>query len=224
MFTGIVEAMGTLVRAAPRDNGRELVIEAPAIAASLRPGASVAVAGVCQTVLAADARGFRVAAEAETLRVTTLGALAPGDPVNLERALAADGRFDGHLVLGHVDATARVAGVRTEGATRIVELEVEPGARPYVVPKGCVTVDGVSLTVGPQVQDGRFEIYLIPYTWEHTTLHRLHAGAAVNIETDVVGRYVAHMLARVGPRAGGAAAPDITWEALQRAFGGGSPA
>jgi riboflavin synthase len=221
VFTGIVAAIGTLRAVTPRGNGRVLAIDAPAIAAALRPGASVAVAGVCQTVLDADARAFRVAAEMETLRVTTLGALAPGDPVNLERALAADGRFDGHLVLGHVDATARVVAARAAGDTRVLELQVDAGARPYVVPKGCVTVDGVSLTVGPRVEDGRFELYLIPYTWEHTTLHRLRAGDAVNLETDVIGRYVAHMLGATGQaNASGA----FGWDTLQRAFGaGGEP-
>ena len=223
MFTGIVETVGTLRAVTPRGNGRVLDIDAEAIAATLRPGASVAVAGACQTVLDGDRRGFRVAAEAETLRVTTLGTLQAGDRVNLERAMAADGRFDGHLVLGHVDARARVDSVRTDGTTHVLAVEIEAAAREYVVAKGCITVDGVSLTVGPEVVDGRFELYLIPYTWEHTTLQRLRPGDLVNIETDVVGRYVAHMLRRVGAQAAGPGTPDITWEALQRAFGGGRP-
>jgi riboflavin synthase len=223
VFTGIVEAIGTLRAVTPRGNGRVLDIESPAIAPALRPGASVAVAGVCQTVLDAGPARFRVAAESETLRVTTFGTLQPGDAVNLERAMAADGRFDGHLVLGHVDARARVDAVRTDGTTHVVAVEIEPAAREYVVAKGCITVDGVSLTVGPEVAGGRFELYLIPYTWEHTTLHRLRHGDFVNIETDVVGRYVAHMLRRVGQQAAGPATPGVTWEALQRAFGGGRP-
>jgi riboflavin synthase len=229
LFTGIVEEIGTVRTVTPRGSGRVLDVRAPHIAPDLKTGASVAVAGACQTVLDADANGFRVAAESETLRVTTLGALAPGDPVNLERALAAGGRFDGHIVLGHVDATARVVATRTDGTTRVLELEVGAEARPFVVPKGCIAVDGVSLTVGPRVHDGTFELYLIPYTWEHTTLHRLQVGHRVNIETDVLGRYVAHLIGNQGSaslQAGGAAgAPprDLDWDTLQRAFGGDKP-
>lgn len=216
MFTGIVEEVGRVAAVGPRANGVVLAIEACHVTADLHPGASVAVQGVCQTVLDGDPRRFRVAAEMETLRVTTLGGLRPGDPVNLERALRADGRFDGHLMLGHVDGRGRVAAVRQEGRTWVLEVEVPPELRAYVVPKGCLAVDGVSLTVGPRVHEGRFELFLIPYTWEHTALRVLRPGAAVNIETDVVGRYVAHWLGRTGePGTAG-----ITWDALQRAFGG----
>jgi riboflavin synthase len=215
MFTGIVEEMGRIAAAAPHVNGVLLTIAAGRVLADLRPGASVAVSGVCQTVLQAGGRGFQVAAETETLRVTTLGTLRPGDRVNLERALPAGGRFDGHLVLGHVDGRARVVGVRAEGRTQVLELEVPPDLRPYVVPKGCIAVDGVSLTVGPRVHDGRFELFLIPYTWEHTALQDLRPGRDVNVETDIVGRYVAHLLGRTGePGAAG-----LSWEALERAFG-----
>lgn len=217
MFTGIVEEMGRVESATPKANGLELVIRAPKIASGLQPGASVAVAGVCQTVLASSGADFTVAAEFETLRATTLGDLRPGMPVNLERALQAGGRFDGHLVLGHVDARGRVAALRAEGRSRVLEIELPEELWPYVVPKGSIAVDGVSLTVGPRVRAGRFEIFLIPYTWEGTTLQRLRAGNAVNIETDIIGRYVEALLGRAGePGAGG-----LAWDALQRAFGKG---
>jgi riboflavin synthase len=215
MFTGIIEEVGRVIAVSPQANGVLLDIAAERVIADLKPGASISVQGVCQTVLACDERGFRVAAEAETLRVTTLGTLRPGARVNLERALLAGGRFDGHLVLGHVDGTARVVAVRSEGRTRVLELGIDAELRPYVVPKGCIAVDGVSLTVGPAVRDGRFELFLIPYTGEHTALGELVPGDAVNIETDVVGRYVVHLLGRAGEPA----ASGLSWEALERAFG-----
>jgi riboflavin synthase len=167
MFTGIVEEVGRIARVEPRGNGVVLAITALHVTADLRPGSSVAVQGVCQTVLDAEAGGFRVAAESETLRVTTLGSLRPGDAVNLERALAANGRFDGHLVLGHVDGRGRVLGVRHADRTRVLEIEVPEPLRPYVVPKGCIAIDGVSLTVGPRVDAGTLRAVLDP----------LHLGA-----------------------------------------------
>jgi riboflavin synthase len=217
VFTGIIEEVGQVTSATRQANGVRFEIAAPATAAGLQPGASVAVAGVCQTVLEATSSSFRVAAETETLRVTTLGELRAGAAVNLERALAASGRFEGHLVLGHVDGRARVAAVRGEGRSQVLELEVPEDLAPFVVPKGSIAVDGVSLTVGPRVHGGRFELFLIPYTWERTTLHRLRPGDAVNIETDIIGRYVAHLLGRAAlPSDGG-----LSWAALQQAFGRG---
>lgn len=221
MFTGIVEEVGTVAAVERRDNGVLLTIAASAVVGTLQPGASIAVDGVCQTVLAHDARGFRVAAEAETLRVTTLGRLQAGMRVNLERALPVHGRFDGHVVLGHVDGTARVVAVRHTGRTQVLELEVGADLAPYVVPKGCIAVDGVSLTVGPVVRAGRFELYLIPHTWDHTALGDRRAGHNVNVETDILVRSVAHLLGRLGAADAGAApsAGGLTWDALQRAFG-----
>lgn len=217
MFTGIVEEIGRVASASPRANGLELSIEAPKIAPGLQAGSSVAVAGACQTVLAASRAGFTVSAESETLRATTLGELRAGMPVNLERALQSGGRFDGHLVLGHVDARGQVVALRAEGRSRVVEIELPEELWPYVVPKGSIAVDGVSLTVGPQVRAGRFELFLIPYTWGATTLQRLRPGSAVNVETDIVGRYVAHLLGQ----AGDPGARGLGWDALQRAFGKG---
>jgi len=224
MFTGIVEEIGRVLAARAQENGVLLHIECERVHADLRPGASIAVDGVCQTVLDADATGFRVAAEMETLRVTTLGRLRAGARVNLERALAVGGRLEGHLVLGHVDGCARVTGVRHEARTHVLELDAPAAVRPYVAPKGCIAVDGVSLTVGPSVQDGRFEVFLIPYTWEHTTLHLRRVGDAVNVEADVLARYAARLLG-LGSGAGEATGRDaggLTWEALARALGRGA--
>jgi riboflavin synthase alpha subunit len=179
----------------------------------LRTGASVAVDGVCQTVLSLDGDGFAVAAEMETLRATTLGQLRPGARVNLERAVTLGGRLDGHLVLGHVDGRGRVVGVRHEARTHVLEIEVDAGLVPYVAPKGCIAIDGVSLTVGPKVASRRFEVFLIPHTWERTTLSERRAGSAVNVEIDVVARYVAQLL-RAGSVAAGSA--GLAWEDLAR--------
>ena len=215
MFTGIVEEVGRVTAVTPRDNGVQLDVQAERVTGDLRPGSSIAVQGVCLTVLDTTPRSFRAAAEQETLRVTTLGQLATGALVNLERALSAGGRFDGHLVLGHVDGTARVAAVRTEGRTRVLEIDIPEALAPFVVPKGSIAVDGVSLTVGPHLRGGRIELFLIPYTWDQTALGALGVGDLVNVETDIVGRYVAHLLSRAGePGSGG-----LTWEALERAFG-----
>ena len=192
MFTGIVEEVGTVRAASRRANGVLLDIACTRVATDLAVGASIAVDGVCQTVLEHDATGFRVAAETETLRVTNFAGLA-GARVNLERALVA-GRLDGHWVLGHVDGCARVIAARTVERTRVLEVELPEALRAFVVPKGCIALDGVSLTVGPAVRSGRFEVFLIPFTWEHTTLGDRRAGDAVNVEVDVVGRYVVHLL------------------------------
>lgn len=194
MFTGIVEEIGRIESATRVENGVRFVIAATGVAADAVPGASIAINGVCHTVLEAGARGFTVAAETETLRVTNLGTLVAGDHVNLERALALGGRLDGHLVLGHVDGCGQVTEVRQEGRTHVLEVEIPAPLRPYVVPKGCIALDGVSLTVGPRVESGRIEVFLIPYTWEQTTLHERQVGDAINIETDVLGRYVVELV------------------------------
>ena len=208
MFTGIVEEVGTVRGAARHANGVLLDIGCATVTADLTVGASVAVQGVCQTVLEHDAGGFRIAAESETLRVTNLATLGVGARVNLERALRAGARLDGNWVLGHVDGRGRVAAVRTVERTHVLEIELPATLRTYVVPKGCITLDGVSLTVGPEVRAGRFEVFLIPYTWEHTTLGARQPGDDVNVEVDVVGRYVVHLL-QGGPTA--AADLSSTW-------------
>jgi len=213
MFTGIVEEIGRVESATRQGNGVVLRVGAQHVVADAKRGASIALDGVCQTVLDADGRGFRVAAEAETLRVTTLGRLRPGSAINLERALAVGGRLDGHLVLGHVDGRARVVRRRRDARTHVLQLEVDESLRAYVVAKGCIAVDGVSLTVGPHVEAGRFEVFLIPHTWENTTLHERHPGDEVNVETDVLARYVVHLLQ--GRREGA----GVTWGQLERAFG-----
>jgi len=152
-------------------------------------GESVAVSGVCLTVVdsASSALAFDLAEE--TLRVTTLGGLGAGDPVNLERPLRLDGRLGGHLVLGHVDGVGRVSGVRSEGDGTWVNVEVPARLRPLLIPKGSVAVDGVSLTVAALEEDA-FAVALIPHTLAVTTLGQRRGGDPVNLEMDVIGKYV----------------------------------
>jgi riboflavin synthase alpha subunit len=191
MFTGIVEALGRIeaVGHGPRD-ARRLVAAVPDEAGwRLSLGESVAVSGVCLTVV--DTTPGRLAFDLaeETLRVTTLGGLGPGDPVNLERPLRFDGRLGGHLVLGHVDAVGEVAAVRPEGDGIRLEVAVPGRLRPLLIPKGSVAIDGVSLTVAA-LEEEAFAVALIPHTLEVTTLGRRRPGDPVNLEMDVIGKYV----------------------------------
>jgi riboflavin synthase len=191
MFTGIVEALGRVEAVETgTGGGRRLRVSVPN-----EPGwwpalgESVAVNGVCLTAvdLARGRLAFDLAEE--TLRVTTLGGLAVGDPVNLERPLRLDGRLGGHLVLGHVDGVGRVTAVGPEGDGARMDVEVPARLRSLLIPKGSVTVDGVSLTVAG-LQEDVFAVALIPHTLQVTTLGRRRPGDAVNLEMDVIGKYV----------------------------------
>jgi riboflavin synthase len=191
MFTGIVEALGRVgaLEAGSRE-GRRLQVRVPDESGwRLGLGESVAVSGVCLTVV--DAAPGRLAFDLaeETRRVTTLGGLAAGDPVNLERPLRLDGRLGGHLVLGHVDGVGRVAGVRPEGDGARLDVEAPAGLRPLLIPKGSVTIDGVSLTVAT-LDAETFAVALIPHTLAVTTLGTRRPGDPVNLEMDVIGKYV----------------------------------
>lgn len=188
MFTGIIEATGTVAAATPSPGGLRVRIETP-LAAELTMGASVAVNGACLTAVALDAAFFEAEIGPETARVTTLGTLASGQRVNLERPLRLGGRLDGHFVLGHVDGVATVEHVREEAGSHWLSIAIPDDLAPYFIRKGSVTVDGVSLTVATLERD-RFAVQIIPYTWLHTTLGALQPGARVNLECDMVGKYV----------------------------------
>jgi riboflavin synthase len=184
MFTGLVIATGTI---GSIDGGRLSVRTEPL---DIAEGDSVAVNGVCLTATAIrDGDGFDADVMPETLRRTALGALREGDTVNLELALRADGRLGGHIMQGHVDGTGTVESVREEGFARVVRIGCEPGLLRYVVEKGSIAVDGVSLTVSA-VDDGAFEVSLIPETLERTTLGDAAPGRIVNLEVDVLAKYV----------------------------------
>jgi riboflavin synthase alpha subunit len=190
MFTGLVEALGRVGAVETVGSGRRLRVAVPEEPAwRLELGESVAVSGVCLTVVEAGPGRLSFDLAEETLRVTTLGELGAGDPVNLERPLRFDGRLGGHLVLGHVDGIGKVTGIRPEGDGVWLEVEAPRGLRPLLIPKGSVTVDGVSLTVAG-LEESVFAVALIPHTLAVTTLGRRRTGDPVNLEMDVIGKYV----------------------------------
>jgi riboflavin synthase len=196
MFTGIVEGTGTVAALAAADDasGARLEVEAPFLAGDLRLGESVAVNGCCLTVAQATAAGFAADLVAETLRRTALGGLAAGDLVNLERPMALGGRLGGHLVQGHVDGVARVLDRTAAGDGQEIRIELPAELQRYVVEKGSVAVDGVSLTVAG-VGPGWFAVALVPHTLEVTTLGRRRPGDPVQLEVDVVAKYVERLVA-----------------------------
>lgn len=197
MFTGIVETVGRVVAVEPQGAKTRLVIEAPAVTDALPIGASVAVNGACLTVV--EVRGEQVAFEAvpETLARSSLGGLRAGSAVNLERAMRADARLDGHIVQGHVDGMGRVRALDRRGDDVRLAVACEPGFAELLVPKGSVAIDGVSLTVVGVAPDG-FDVALIPHTLAVTTLGERRPGDAVNLEADVLGKYVRTYLERIG--------------------------
>jgi riboflavin synthase len=189
MFTGIVEQMGTLAELKPMAGGYRMRVETT-LAGELAPGDSVAVNGVCLTALVAHQAEVHADIGPETARITTLGTLARGQRVNLERPLRADGRIGGHFVLGHVDGIGVVDEVRAEGGSHWLTIGYPPSLAALFIRKGSVAVDGVSLTVAG-LDDRHFDVQVIPYTWSHTTLGRLKPGDKVNLECDVLGKYAA---------------------------------
>jgi riboflavin synthase len=205
VFTGIVETVGSVRAVHRRGEKAELVIEAPAVVAGTRVGDSIAVNGTCLTVTEVEGPALHFEAVQETLGRSSLGALREGSAVNLERALRADGRLDGHIVQGHVDGIGRVRELRREGDDVRLFLACEPAFAELLVEKGSVTIDGVSLTVvgvdPPGFDPASFDVALIPHTLAVTTLGRLVVGDVVNLEADVLGKYVKRYLERMLPDA-----------------------
>jgi riboflavin synthase len=203
MFTGIIEGTGTVaaLATAADGSGARLEVEAPWLAGRLAVGESVAVNGCCVTVAQATAAGFAADLVAETLRRTALGGLAAGAVVNLERPMALGGRLGGHLVQGHVDGVARVLDRTPVGDGEEVRVELPADLERYVVEKGSVAVDGVSLTVAG-VGPGWFAVALVPHTLEVTTLGRRRPGDLVQLEVDVVAKYVERLVQPWADRAG----------------------
>jgi len=204
MFTGIVEAVGRVLRVARRGDLVELAIAAGIAGEGARRGDSIAVNGACLTVTDLEGGVLTFQAVAETLQRTNLGDLVTGSPVNLERAVRADQRLDGHLVQGHVDATGRVRWLERHGDDVRLAIGTDADFADLLVDKGSVTVDGVSLTV-VHAETAGFDVALIPHTLEATTLGRRAPGDRVNLEADVLGKYVKKYVERVlGPDALGA--------------------
>ena len=188
MFTGLVETVGEVAEIKPTPSGLRLRL-ATDLASELAPGDSLAVNGVCLTVVSADADGVHMDVSPETLRVTTLGTWKRGTVVNLERPMRADARVGGHFVQGHVDATGSIEEIRQDGESWWVTVTFPPSLAAQIVRKGSVAVDGISLTVAG-VDDKRLDVQIIPYTWEHTNLKTLKVHDPVNLESDMLGKYV----------------------------------
>jgi riboflavin synthase len=188
MFTGLVEVVGDIVERKPTSGGFRLRI-ATAIAPEVAPGDSIAVNGVCLTVILAETQEIHADIGPETARVTTLGSLPPGARVNLERPLRADGRLGGHFVQGHVDAIGHIEELRADSEFHWLTVSFPSQLAPYIVHKGSIAVDGISLTVAGLGGD-RFDVMVVPYTIQHTNLGSAQVRDRVNLECDMVGKYV----------------------------------
>ena len=208
MFTGLVEAVGEVVECNATSGGLRVRIGSP-LARELAPGQSLAVNGVCLTVILAEAGEIHADVGPETLRVTTLGTLGRGTLVNLERPLRADGRFGGHLVQGHVDAIGYIQELRSDASFRRVTVSFPADLAPYIVHKGSIAVDGISLTVAGLGTD-RFDVQVIPHTVEHTNLKASRIRDRVNLECDLVGKYVVRAAEIAGLTLAPARAGDVT--------------
>jgi riboflavin synthase len=195
MFTGIVEAVGEVVAVTPRGETARIAVRSP-LAREVKLGESVALNGCCLTIVEPHAEELRFDAIRETLEKTALGDLAAGSRVNLERAMAASSRFDGHIVQGHVDEAGRVREWRKRGEDVQLFVQTSREFAEQCIPKGSVTVQGVSLTIVGVAHDG-FDVALIPHTLQVTTLGALSVGVRVNLEADVLGRYVQKYVARI---------------------------
>jgi riboflavin synthase len=192
MFTGLIEAFGRIVGIDGDDRGRTLAVRTP-LGAELCPGDSIAVNGVCLTVTTQSGDGFTADIAPVTLRVTSLGTMKAGRLVNLERPVRADARMGGHFVLGHVDGVGRLADLRRDGDSHWLEIETPPALDPCLVLKGSLAVDGISLTIAA-LSAGRVGIQIVPFTLAHTALGEARPGDTLNLEGDVLGKYVARLV------------------------------
>ncbi len=207
MFTGLIEEVGKVYTVRSRGEGATLAVQAEKVMDGLETGDSVAISGVCQTVVSREAGSLTVEVVRETMQRTRFGNLKPGDPVNLERALRASDRLGGHFVQGHVDGLIEVVKLTPLAGSWRLRLQMEEEGGRYVVEKGSVALDGVSLTVAA-AEKQEFEVEIVPHTWEHTTLHRLRPGDRVHVEWDLIAKYVQHMLSAYSGK------PEITLEKL----------
>jgi riboflavin synthase len=188
MFTGLIESVGEIARIEEGASGRRLHVRTT-LAGELGAGESLAVNGVCLTMTVAGPDVAHADIGPETARVTTLGLLRQGHRVNLERAMRADSRFGGHFVQGHVDGMGTVRALRAEGDAYWITIAFADELAPYLIRKGSIAADGISLTVA-ELRDGEFDVMIIPFTWTHTNLSSLSPGDRVNLECDMVGKYV----------------------------------
>ncbi len=205
MFTGIIEAVGEIIDVLDVEGGRRMEIAAPAeLLEGVKVGDSIAVDGACLTVVAlspaapAAPATFNVDLVLSTLERTVAGSYAPGSAVNLERAMVLGARLDGHMVQGHVDGLGRLVSVRDEGTTRFIEVQIPAEIWAQTLLHGSIALNGISLTVNALRSPDRVEIAIIPHTWAETNLAQLTPGAALNVEGDLLGKYVSRMLAAQG--------------------------
>jgi len=194
MFTGIIEELGSVRSIEERGENARIVIDARVVTEGTNHGDSIAVNGVCLTALDIHDDSFAADVSRETLLRSTLGSLKPGEPVNLERAVTPATRLGGHMVQGHVDARGQFVSVESHGESWTLRIAYPPEIARYLVFKGSVAVEGISLTIA-NLTDGYFEIAIIPKTWEVTNLSHLKPGDNVNLEVDVIGKYVERLLA-----------------------------
>lgn len=192
MFTGIIEALGKVKEIRKERTNKSFCFESP-ISNELRVDQSVSHNGVCLTVTKVDGATHWVTAIDETLSKSNLGQLIPGDEVNLERCMVANGRFDGHVVQGHVDQTGKCISVKDQNGSWLFDFEYNPAEGNVTVEKGSISINGVSLTCFKSKSNG-FTVAIIPYTFEHTNFHQIKEGSIVNLEFDIIGKYVKRLL------------------------------
>ncbi len=217
MFTGIVTEIGKIVSAEKTGGGVTLTVNAPASAADLHIGDSVSLSGACQTVIRKSRSRFSVVAVEETLRKTTLGQLNPGSAINLELPLRFSDRLGGHVVLGHVDCVGEIASIEPRETSKVLTVAYPSKFARYVIPVGSIAVDGISLTIAA-VSGSTFSVSIIPHTLEATTLADAKVGTRVNLEFDVLGKYVESIMEKGKEREGkmGGEGDGVTWEKLNR--------
>jgi riboflavin synthase len=208
MFTGLIEHVARVAALDPIEGGYRFSIET-ILAGDLHNGDSIAVNGVCLTVVGRDANRFETEIGPETARVTTLGGLRAGSLVNLERPMRPDGRMGGHFVLGHVDGKGTLTAIRPDGEFWWITVAFDPELAPYFIPKGSVAVDGISLTVAT-LREREFDVQIIPFTWEQTNLQASRVGDGMNLEVDVIGKYVLRVAQLAGMWPAGSRAPIQT--------------
>ena len=201
MFTGIVEETGSIARVVQGGMSGEIKINAAFVLEGTKLGDSIAVNGVCLTVTGLYDDGFTADVMPETLRRSNLGMLKSGDQVNLERAMAADGRFGGHIVSGHIDGTGEIVSLRNEGNAVWVRVRAKEEILELIVEKGSITIDGISLTVAALGTD-HFEVSIIPHTGQQTTLLKKKPGDKVNLENDIIGKYVRRLMGKDSGKSG----------------------
>lgn len=193
MFTGIIEEIGTVRAIMKSEKGARISIDARKVLEDVKLGDSICTNGACLTVTDFTASNFTVDVMAETIRRSNLGALSPGAQVNLERAMKASDRFGGHIVSGHIDGTGKIINIQKEDNAVWVTISADRGILKYIISKGSIAIDGISLTVA-YVDDSSFRVSIIPHTKEETTLLRKKIGDAVNLECDLVGKYIEKLM------------------------------